>query len=134
MKQSTSAVSNDVPNSPGMGPSQFSEISWKTLVAAMAAFGTAGGIVLHVLGYVFHQTYLTAWNIDTGLFPKSMDDTAMAGYYAFMDRSVNILSAIIESAYLLIGFALLLFAATYRIALRENERAEQACASSSVSA
>ena len=113
MNQSTSAVSTGAPNPPDMGPTQSLAISWKTLVAAMATLGTVGGIVLHVLGYVFHQTYLTTWNIDAGLFPKSMDDTAMAGYYAFMDRSVIILSAIIESAYLLISFALVLFVVTF---------------------
>lgn len=124
MNRSTSAISKDAQNLPDMGPSLFSEVSWKGLVAAMAAFGTVGGIVLHVLGYVFHQTYLSTWNIDTGLFPKSMDDTAMAGYYAFMDRSVNILSAVIESAYLLIGFALMLFVATF-IALHFGKSGEK---------
>lgn len=124
MNQSTSAVSNGTPNSPGMDTNQPSITSWKTLVAVMAALGTVGGIVLHVIGYVFHQTYLTTWNIDTGLFPKSMDDTAMAGYYAFMDRSVIFLSAIIESSYLLIGLAFLLFAATF-IALHFGKASEQ---------
>lgn len=105
MDQSTSAEVKNEPISTDKETGPSAIFSWKTLVAAIAAFGTIGGIVLHVLGYVYHQAYLTTWNIDAGLFPKSIDDVAMLGYYALMDRSLYILLAIYENLLLLTFFA-----------------------------
>lgn len=78
--------------------------SWGLLAKILATVGTVGGVVMHVIGYVCHATYLRAWGIDPGLFPKSIDDLAITGYYAFMDRSVTFLSLLETQALSLVGY------------------------------
>ena len=50
------------------------------------------------MGYISHHTYLTAWGIDPGLFPKATDATVINGFYAFIDRSAMVMSAIQDGA------------------------------------
>lgn len=43
------------------------DISWDTWVKGLTAIGAVGGLVMHLIGHISHQTYLTAWGIDPGL-------------------------------------------------------------------
>lgn len=71
---------------------------WGGLAKWLGAIGAIGGVVLHLLGYISHQAYLEAWGIDPGLFPKSTDATLVTGYYAFVERSVTLISAVKQVA------------------------------------
>lgn len=93
--------SGNVPTDPPQ-PKQ-AEFTWASLAKIMAAVGTVGGLVMHLVGYITHQSYLTAWGIDPGLFPKAVDDIAMTGYYAVIDRSASILSIMKDEAWKLLG-------------------------------
>lgn len=73
------------------GPKPF---PWGALAKLLAGIGAVGGIILHLMGYVSYQAYLTAWGIDPGLFPKPTDATVINGYYAFMERTVTLFSAV----------------------------------------
>lgn len=67
---------------------------WASLAKILATVGTVGGLLLHLVGHIAHESYLTAWGIDPGLFPKPVDDIVMTGYLAVMDRSVSILTVL----------------------------------------
>lgn len=99
VKPLAAPFSNELP------PMQTQPLSfpWGLLAKILAIVGTVGGVVIHVIGYVCHATYLRAWGIDPGLFPKSIDDLAITGYYALMDRSVSLLSLLGEVGYLILG-------------------------------
>lgn len=76
-------------------------IPWGSLGKWAAGIGAAGGIILHLLGYVSHQAYLETWGIDPGLFPKSTDASVINGYYAFVERTVTVISAVKQMAHYL---------------------------------
>lgn len=55
------------------------------------------GLSLHFLGHVAHETYLLAWGIDPGLFPKSLYWTEINGYYTVFDRLISSSTALMEN-------------------------------------
>lgn len=98
--------------------------SWSSIAKLLASIGTIGGVVMHLIGYITHQSYLATWGIDSGLFPKPVDDIAMTGYYAVMDRSVSILSVIQTEAWKLLvpGVAIMVYAFVLLRLNRSNKR------------
>jgi hypothetical protein len=67
------------------------------LTKIIAATGVVGGVILHFLGHVSHNRYLTLWGIDPGQFPKSIDWIGINGYYTLFDRITSIFSALAET-------------------------------------
>lgn len=82
----------------GQPPTTSKALSWSSFATVIAALGTIGGLVFHLMGYISHHTYLSAWGIDPGLFPKATDATIIDGFYAFIDRSAMVMSAIQDGA------------------------------------
>lgn len=56
------------------------------IAAFLAAMGALGGVLLHLIGYVAHRTYLGHMGVNFGLFPKSTDWLLINGYYTLADR------------------------------------------------
>jgi len=65
---------------------------WANLAKVFAAIGAIGGLILPLMGYVSHQSYLTAWGIDPGLFPQTANDMVVTGFFALTDRLANIVT------------------------------------------
>lgn len=73
-----------------------------SLVAALAAFGT---VALHFLGEIAHRSYLKAWGIDSGIFPKTTDWLLVNGYYVLFDRFFNALQVAGNNLLIFFGVA-----------------------------
>lgn len=83
-----------------------------TWMAVFTAIVSVGGIFLHIIGYAAHESYLAAWGIDAGNFPKSVEDRLIFGYVAFLDRSAHVLGLFGEQAS---GFLWIILALTIYI-------------------
>lgn len=78
-------------------------------------------------GYITHQTYLTAWGVDPGLFPKPANEIIMTGYFAIIDRSVSILSAFQKEATILLGSGIAITGYAFvLLRFRRSEKRERA--------
>ena len=66
---------------------------WSTLAKVAAAVVAVGGIAIHFMGLVGHMSYLRAWGVDAGLFPKPIDWLMTNGAAALVDRTVVALAA-----------------------------------------
>lgn len=77
--------------------------SWASLAKILAAFGTVGGLLLHLIGRIAQQSYVSEWGLDPGLFPKPLDEIMVLGYFAVMDRSISILSLLANQKWQILG-------------------------------
>lgn len=73
-----------------------------SIAAATAAFGT---VALHFLGDAAHRAYLSAWGIDSGLFPKASDWLIINGYYVLFERFFAFLRAAASNLLVFFGTA-----------------------------
>ncbi|RCW66739.1 hypothetical protein [Pseudorhodoferax soli] len=70
-------------------PSEKSlRLSLAAVLSGLAAVLAAGSAALHFIGTIWHRNYLAHWDIDANLFPRSTDQTLLAGYYAVLERGV----------------------------------------------
>lgn len=81
----------------GAAQEKSNAFSWGVLAKLFAGIAAVGGLVLHMMGYISHRTYLSAWGLDPGLFPKPADAIIIHGFYAVVDRTVTMLTVINES-------------------------------------
>lgn len=116
--QSNDKLSKEMKSGAGIlaGDSNESQLtlksfSWGFLAKAIAAIAAGGGLALHLMGYVGHQTYLSTWGIDPGLFPMSTDAIIIEGFYALIDRTATIFSAMTHkvSAFVTAGLIVVLY-------------------------
>jgi len=77
--------------------------SWASLAKILAAFGTVGGLLLHLIGHIAHQSYISEWGLDPGIFPKPLDEIMVLGYFAIMERSISILSLLGNQKWQILG-------------------------------
>lgn len=77
--------------------------SWASLAKILAALGTVGGLLLHLIGHIGHQSYIAEWGLDPGIFPKPLDEIMVFGYIAIMDRSISILSLLGNQKWQILG-------------------------------
>lgn len=73
-------------------PAQSKSFPWANVAKVFAAIGAVGGLILPLMGYVTHQSYLTTWGIDPGLFPQTANDMVVTGFFALTDRLANIVT------------------------------------------
>lgn len=69
-------------------PEKSLRIGFAAVLSAVAAVLAAGSAALHFIGTIWHQNYLAHWDIDANLFPRSTEQTLLAGYYAVLERGV----------------------------------------------
>lgn len=100
---------------------------WLSFAKLVAALGSVGGLLLHLIGYIGHLSYLSAWGLEAGPFRKDLDEILLMGYLAIMDRSnvaISLLSTqiwtVMGAWVALTGYAFLLFR------LDSNEKWEMA--------
>jgi hypothetical protein len=91
-KKSNSSEIVDANTTTGIPPANSKQFPWSDLAKVFAAIGAIGGLVLHLTGYVTHQTYLTAWGIDPGLFPQAPNETVVNGFFALTDRLASVVT------------------------------------------
>lgn len=84
------------PNEAKASQGQF-DISWSSLAKILGALGAVGGVLLHLMGYVAHRSYMAEWGLDPGLFSKQMDEIAVLGYASIIDRSVSVFSLLADN-------------------------------------
>lgn len=77
--------------------------SWASLAKILAAFGSVGGLLLHLIGHIAHQSYISEWGLDPGIFPKPLDEIMVLGYLSIMDRSISILSLLGNQKWQILG-------------------------------
>lgn len=77
---------------------------WFTSAKLIAALGSVGGVLLHLIGYISHLSYMSAWGLESGAFRKDLDEILLMGYLAIMDRSNNALLLIGEQIWTILGF------------------------------
>ena len=82
---------------------------WSALAKVAAAVVAVGGIAIHFMGLVGHMSYLRAWGVDAGLFPKPIDWLMTNGAAALVDRTVVALAAATTITGRLLLIALLCF-------------------------
>lgn len=76
---------------------------WFSFVKLVAALGSVGGVLLHLIGYIGHLSYMSAWGLESGPFRKDLDEILLMGYLAIMDRSNNALSLIGDQKWTILG-------------------------------
>lgn len=76
---------------------------WSTSAKLIAALGSVGGVLLHLIGYIGHLSYMSAWGLESGPFRKDLDEILLMGHLAIMDRSNNALSLMGEQVWMLLG-------------------------------
>jgi hypothetical protein len=72
-------------------PAQDAPLSWTFGLKLIASVIVVLGIALHFLGHIAHETYLNAWGIDPGQFPKSIQWMGVNGFVAVSDRITTLL-------------------------------------------
>lgn len=76
---------------------------WFSFAKLVAALGSVGGVLLHLIGYISHLSYMSAWGLESGPFRKDLDEILLMGYLAIMDRSNNALSLIGDQKWTILG-------------------------------
>lgn len=66
-------------------------LPWALSTKLIASVSVAVGIALHFFGHIAHDTYLNAWGIDSGQFPKSIQWMGVNGFVAVSDRITTLL-------------------------------------------
>lgn len=66
-------------------------LSWALSTKLIASVSVVVGIALHFFGHIAHDTYLSAWGIDPGQFPKSIQWMGVNGFVAVSDRITTLL-------------------------------------------
>ena len=91
-KENKSSETIDADTAASVPQTQSKRFPWSRLAKVFTAIGATGGVVLHLTGYVTHQTYLSAWGIDPGLFPQATNETVVGGFVALTDRLASVIS------------------------------------------
>lgn len=76
------------------------------LFKILAGIAALGALLLHLVGSVWHQSYLTAWNVDPSLFSKSTDWLVILGFQLSVLGSVQLWSKLLASAAYLVLLSL----------------------------
>lgn len=77
--------------------------AWFSFAKLIAALGSIGGVLLHLIGYISYLSYISAWGLESGPFHKDIDEILFMGYLAIMERSNNALSLIGEQKWAIFG-------------------------------
>lgn len=96
---------------------------WVKFAKALIGASAIGGVALHLIGYVYLDTYLSVWGINTELFPKPVDLLIIHGYYALMDRAISVSTLLLNNWKELLVPAL--FFATYLFLLIQLGKSEK---------
>lgn len=86
-----------------------------SLVKYIGAFSAASTVFLYFLGYIYYQTYLNVWSINSGLFPLPYKDTLIYGFFPIFYGISNAL--IMAKSISLVKFILVFFTLTLYIFL-----------------
>lgn len=88
--------------------------TWASFLSLATALIAVGSATLHLVGSIWHRSYLSYWGIDAELFPQSTDQVMLTGFYALFDRLLLLLSALVSEWYLvLLAMAILVLFALY---------------------
>lgn len=93
------------PNDPPAVKPKLSRPTLPTLLSIAAALAAFGTVALHFLGEIAHRSYLQAWGIDSGIFPKTSDWLLVNGYYVLFDRFFNALQVAGNNLLIFFGVA-----------------------------
>lgn len=67
------------------------------MISVLTALAGTAAVTLHLIGIIRHQTYLTHWGIDVGLFPKTTDWLLTNGFHGLLDETVTLLSVVLSN-------------------------------------
>lgn len=76
---------------------------WAFLLSSSSALIAIGTVLLHFVGSVSHIQYLAHWGVSANLFPKDSSWLLINGYYGTALQFLEMLNAIANNWYFLIG-------------------------------
>ena len=92
-------------------------------ISFVTGFSVIAGVGLHFLGNVAHWHYLKLCGIDSGLFPKAADWTAIRGYYTMFERITSVFEVMIDAKVIGVLFITTVVTALYIFLVKKvNER------------
>lgn len=84
-------------------------VSWVAVTKFLAVVVTTGGLMLHLMGYMTHQAYLSAWGLDAGLFPLATDTIVINGLATLVGQTAAALDALEQGWKTLLVYGVVLF-------------------------
>lgn len=115
------ALQSTLPESPG-GRRLPQGRSFDAL-KVLAGLTAASGLLLHLVGSVFHDAYLSAWGLDSALFPKSVDHLVILGFKTVVGLSLQLFPTALANvaAILVLSLGLSLYWSLLGVAARDTD-------------
>ena len=84
-------------------------INLGSVIKYIGGFSAASAVFLYFLGYIYNQSYLQVWGIDSGVFPVSHKDLIIYGIFPLFMGIANLLTMVkkLSLVSILVAFTIL---------------------------